>query len=191
MRNVGSILSAVAVVLAVGALVAALAVPGPAGPQGATGATGANGTNGTNGARGPQGPAGNGTLMVSFRDTAVTSISAACTQEAASTNITVPSAGTVVITASVTVFIQHTSGTSDNVEVYVGTSVPTEGACYWPDGQATVAASAASDNYIITVPVSVATPVSAAGTYYFPVGGSTGGTAWFTWDVGYIVFYPG
>lgn len=57
-RNVSTILSAVAVVLAAGALVASVALPGHAGPQGPAGPKGDPGANGANGATGPAGATG-------------------------------------------------------------------------------------------------------------------------------------
>jgi hypothetical protein len=112
MASVSMVLSVVAIVLA---LVLAFVLPGPAGvtgPEGATGATGApgsDGSNGSDGADGPMGPAGPGTLMNYSSDLNGPTIGGACTNYAdLDLNITVPSNGTIVVTALVLVHIDHT-----------------------------------------------------------------------------------
>lgn len=188
------ILSAVAVVLAAGALVAALAVPGPVGPQGPAGTGGANGTNGTDGARGPPGPTGSGTLMTSMAG-GLLALSSTCTNERPALNLTVPSKGNVTFTASVLVGIAHTSGTPDEVDVYVSLPAPF-GNCYLPSGVAVVPASASTDLYEISVPVATSWPVTAAGFESYAIAGiqssaSAASNAAFSAVSGYAVFYPG
>ncbi len=189
LKNVSLILSIVAVVLAAGALGAAVAIPGPAGPAGAKGATGANGTNGSTGARGPTGPAGNGTMMAHFIDFTSTTLGTTCTDTSQVATLRPSTRGNVTITASVVVQIAHTSGTEDQVQVLVSTSA--FGSCSDTAGIADVPASAATDTYIITVPVALSSPVSAAGVYAYWISGIATGTASITFATGYVVFYPG
>jgi len=188
MKNVSTILIAVAVVLAAGALVASLVITGPAGPTGATGAAGSNGTNGATGSTGPRGPQGNGTIMGGFHSLGSVAISNTCTDLPYSATITVPSAGTSVVTASVTIEVSHTNGAGDNVVVYATTAF---GSCSDTAGYAQVPAGQPTATYLITVPVVVNSPVSAAGTYTYTVSAATAGTAWIYLAIGNVVFYPG
>lgn len=123
MASVSMVLSVVAIVLA---LVLAFILPGPAGPSGEKGDTGAagsngsdgadgtDGSNGADGATGPQGPAGNGTLMNYSVDVNGPTIGSSCTNYAdLNLDITVPSNGTIVVTALVLAHIDHTLGTED------------------------------------------------------------------------------
>ncbi len=190
-RNMGMVLSVVAVVLALVAVGIAFAVPGPAGPQGATGA---NGTDGTNGTRGPTGATGPGALMSSFLG-GIISMTTGCTNEVQRANLTVPSKGNVTVTASVLVEISHSNGGLDEVDVYV-TLPPPDGNCFYLAGVAYVPSSAPTDLYEISVPVAMSWPVTAAGSYSYAIGGSqpaasATSNAAITRATGYGVFYPG
>lgn len=183
-KNVSLILSGIAVVLAAAALVAAVAIPGP------TGATGAAGATGNTGATGPRGPAGNNTLMARFISFGTITLGSSCVNASQSAVLKVPSGGNVTITASVTIQITHTAGTSDTIYVYVSTS--RFGACSDTAGFAAVPASAATDTYAITVPVAITSPVATAGTYSYTVGAlAFTSTATMYLATGYAVFYPG
>jgi len=115
-------------------------------------------------------------------------LGASCTNAPSTAILAVPSAGNVTITASVTVEISHTSGTSDFVSIYGSTS--RYGGCSDSAGYAFVASGEASGTFYVTVPVAFVSPVNAAGTFSYTIGAGTAGTAWFTLITGYAVFYP-
>ena len=122
--RMGAALGAVAVVLAAIALVVSFAIPGPAGQ---TGATGADGADGATGPRGPTGPAGPGTLMNSTMSapwfTGDLPI-VGCTN-IHSLDLTVPSAGTIVMTSTVHLWVDHTAGVTDSWSFHT-TDSPTD-----------------------------------------------------------------
>ncbi len=192
MKNVSTILSAMAVVLAAGALVASVAISGPVGPQGATGATGANGTNGapgadgTNGATGPAGPQGNGTIEASAFVLLTTGL-ASCTN-LESVSITVPAAGNVTFSATAVIYVEHATTTEDDVLLFAS---PQSATCYDSDGFISVPAAAPTGTYYYTAPLLDTFPVTAAGTYTFYVVGSCAqGTAVFSYGHLSAVFSP-
>lgn len=177
-------LSAVAVVIAILALILSLAVPGPTGAIGAPGATGAQGLQGPAGPTGPRGltgdvgspgpagPAGAGTLMNSTRSTPWQSGGlpiAGCTN-IHMVGLTVPSAGTVVMTSTVHVWIEHTTGTADTYSVHQTTDIAD---C--SDSSTTrirytfeVSNAAPTDGFMnLAGSVVTAIPVGSAGTYAF------------------------
>lgn len=116
-------------VLAVVALVIALTVPGPEGlsgpvgppgPLGPTGESGAQGPAGPEGPQGPPGPPGPGTLLASDSHLQSQPIGASCTTYIGPTvQLSVPAAGTVVVTAVVRLAIDHVLGTDDVAYVVV------------------------------------------------------------------------
>lgn len=128
-KGLGNILGIVAVVLAAIALVVSFVIPGPAGPAGANGADGVNGISGApgatgaTGATGPRGPAGPGTLMNASLATPYQSGGqplSGCTN-VLFVNLTIPSNGTVVVWASLHVWVEHTTGTLDRVGAEIRT----------------------------------------------------------------------
>ncbi len=116
-KGLGTILSVVAVVLAAVALVASIAIPGPTGPAGPAGTNGTNGANGATGATGPQGPAGPGTLMNSsvVQPYLTGGLPLVGCTNVVYANLTIPRPGTVVVTATLHVWIDHTTGTLDRL----------------------------------------------------------------------------
>lgn len=132
-NRVGQILNAMALLVAVAALTVSVAVPGPQGPAGATGSTGlqgpagTNGTNGTNGADGAQGPPGPGTIMAtsSAANYGQQVIGTCDHYTGAEVTITVPSAGTVMVTAVVDLAVYHTNGERDVYVLVVSNSSST------------------------------------------------------------------
>ncbi len=169
--SLGKWLSIGAIALAVVALVISVAVPGPTGPAGANGANGTDGATGPQGPIGPTGPAGPGTLMATNETGAKVSIGSACTTyTSAEVSITVPSAGEIVITASVMLDLSHTSGTRDIAFVVIQNNTSS---C--PDdpylGIMVVQSTLPTDTYWQSVSVQKNYTVSAAGTYTFYVNG--------------------
>lgn len=153
------ILSAVAVLLAAAALVVAFAVPGPMGPGGATGATGGTG---------PRGPAGNGTIQGSLFDRNETRlVNTNCTTDAgANVTLTVPTSGTVVLTAAIDFIIGHTTGTQDYIDMYGGTPA---NYCTYFRGEVYVTSSEPTGSYAPDGTLVASFPISGAGTYTFSV----------------------
>ncbi len=98
-RSIARRVSLGALVVSVMALAAALLVPGP------------------------QGPAGRETVMASNAYGGVQTIGSACTHySGAEVTIQVPSAGTVVVSATVGVGINHAAGAADEARIVVATS---------------------------------------------------------------------
>lgn len=203
-RNVSTILSAVAVVLAAGALVAALAIPGAMGPQGATGATGATGGTGpqgsagatgsqgpagADGTTGPQGPAGSGTIEAFHFDSNTTDINPTCTHyTGGDVNITVPGAGSVVVYVSVTIADPFTTGSSDLMYFYLGNTLTS---CTHVFATYDIPSAQPTANYFSVVAGIYSFGVSAAGTYTYSITGtSSTGSAKFYWAQLSAVFYP-
>ncbi len=109
-----SLLGIAALAIAVVALVVSFAIPGPVGPTGANGATGATGQ---------RGPAGAGTLMNYSMSAPWTSGGlplVGCTNVLI-VNLTVPSAGTIVISSTIHIWVDHTSGTEDLFTTQIAT----------------------------------------------------------------------
>ncbi len=179
--NVSLILSAIAVVLAAGALVVAFAVPGPTGPGGATGSTGATG---------PRGPAGNGTIQGSFYDYNETAmVMTNCTTDAgANVTLTVPTSGTVVLTAFENFIVGHTTGTYDAIDLAGGTPA---NYCMFFRGNVYVPANQPTGGYVLAGTLIVSLPIARAGTYTFSVSAvNYGGSAAFEYVSMSAVFYP-
>jgi hypothetical protein len=127
--------------------------------------------------------------MAHFLQLGSVTIGTGCTDSSVSASVAVPSRGNVTITASMVIEITHTSGTSDTVAVFGSTS--RFGDCSDTAGYAVVPASAASDNYYLSVPVALTSPVATSGTYTYTVAALTSGTAYIYFASGYVVFYPG
>lgn len=110
--GMSSILAIAALVLAVVALVVAGVFPGPIGPMGPAGT---NGATGATGATGPTGPAGAGTLMNYSQDDpwAVGGLPLVLCTNVLVLNLTVPRAGTIIVTSTTHLWIEHTAGTTD------------------------------------------------------------------------------
>ncbi len=164
-------LSVVALLLAVAAIALNLAIPGPAGPKGDTGAPGTNGTNGAPGPQGPTGPAGPGTLMAASTTTGTVTIEFACTHYTnAEVSLAVPGPGTIVVSATIMINLNHVSGTEDDGFFRVAPDTTT---CandpYMSIGD--VAGPEPSGSYWMTVPAELTSSVTASGTYTFYVNG--------------------
>lgn len=167
--NLGTILGIAALALAVIALVVAAVFPGPIGPAGTNGATGATGATGP---QGPAGAAGAGTLMNFTQADPWTSggLSLVGCTNVLVLNITVPRAGTVVVTMSAHLWIEHTAGTQDT---WIVNTIMTTSACgdsnssliawdgdissAWPSASLTNEGGSATNAF----------PVPAAGKYTF------------------------
>ncbi len=170
--NLGTILGIAALALAVIALVVAAVFPGPVGPAGTSGTNGATGQTGPTGPQGPAGAAGAGTLMNFTQADPWTSggLSLVGCTNVLILNITVPRAGTVVVTMSAHLWIEHATGTQDT---WIVNTIMTTSACgdsnssliawdgdipsAWPSSSLTNEGGSATNAF----------PVPAAGTYRF------------------------
>lgn len=210
-RNTSGLIATVAVVIAVAALALNVIHPGavgatgaqglpgsnggqgPTGPTGPRGATGANGSTGPTGrqggagANGSQGPPGPGSLVVTSRTSASTVIKSTCTDYAGGNlTITVPSAGTIVVSASVWILLNHTAGARNFAEIGIGNAT-SGGDCIYFDSitPADVPASAdtASYNYGLSPQLSFAVTAAGSYTYYIsglmPLGQNPGDFFWY------------
>ena len=178
---------------------------GPVGPKGDTGATGATGATGptgpagpqgptgATGPAGPQGPAGPGAIVVSSDFQTSMTIGASCTNYA-QVSLTVPTAGTFVVTAQVHVAIDHTNGVSDIWSINVGGSANDCGfwSRRWVDSVSPDASSYCCSDHSAFVQRTFAAGV--AGTYTFflngyMIGGQSGADQF---EFAYViaVFYP-
>src|SRR3990170_279496 len=98
-------------------------LPGATGPRGFPGAAGANGTDGTNGtdgATGPPGPAGPGTLA-NYSVVApwqAGGLALVGCSNVMTVDLTVPSAGYVVVIATVHVWVEHLAGNTDTWTIF-------------------------------------------------------------------------
>lgn len=130
--------SYVALAIAIVSLVLSVALPGTPGSPGATGATGP---------RGPAGPMGNGTIVVagSFSTAPIhQNASSLCTHLGGlNLSINVPGPGTILVTATVEIWMNHTAGYYDAVNVFLQTSSGTYPQC--GGGLAAVAVFKTSD----------------------------------------------
>ncbi len=179
--RVSMALSIVAIIVALAALAASLALPGPTGPAGATGATGPGG---------PPGPRGNGTLQAYLWDNTTTPISnLTCTHaQGANLTLSVPGAGTVIMSASVTVAVNHKSGTVDTVYLYAGTP-----SAYCSIQRASFNVTTSGTGvYVSTVSLIANYAIAGAGTYTFSLAANTspGTTASFLSASMSAVYYP-
>jgi hypothetical protein len=88
--------------------------------------TDCTGPEGPQGPQGPQGDPGPGAIIATDTSGSTTTIGATCTHyDNAEVTITVPSDGTIIVTAQMWVLISHTSGTQDLWLLAVGTT-PTD-----------------------------------------------------------------
>lgn len=150
---------------------------GPEGPQGETGAQGPQGLQGLQGSQGdigPQGPEGPQGLpgprtILTTSVTGVTrTIGPTCTHYSdAEITITVPSNGTIVVTAQMQIVINHTSGTSDRWLLAVGED-PTDCSSIREIWRGSITADAPSDSpiYRTGAPTRVFTVTPGTYTYY-------------------------
>ncbi len=111
------------------ALAVSVGIPGPVGPMGPiglpgiTGPAGPLGPTGATGPEGPQGPPGLGTLMAWDGNTGGQGLTSTCANFVGSAvTITVPGAGTVIVTASALIQIEHSTGIADVVRLFLDTS---------------------------------------------------------------------
>lgn len=139
-----------------------------------------------------QGP---GTVMTHRSRGGIMTIGATCTTyTGAELAIRVPGAGTVIVSATVGVGINHTFGVSDTARIVVSTSA-TDCALNNYTAFVSVPSSVMSDRFhYVTVPLLRAFPVSGAGTFTFYVNAvmDTGADATDRFDTASVVavFYP-
>jgi len=188
----GSLLTLIALGLAVAALVVAAAFPGPAGidgapgtngavgptgPRGATGATGpqgltgATGATGATGPQGPAGPPGPGAVTAVHAVRSMITVPASCTHyTGAEVTITVPSAGQVLVYATVEIRTGHTLGMTDEVDLYLRTTSTTcglDGTTMWTYHPA----EEATGLYFDAMPLMNTFNVATGGTFTYYVNG--------------------
>jgi hypothetical protein len=173
------ILGVVALALGATGLAIALTHAGPAGPAGNAGSTGGTGAPGPQGppgppgppgADGPQGPPGtpgpgaivNESSLVGFA-TYMNNTTCGSPPDGA-VNLTVSGPGVAVVTASVNVLIEHTSGVYDFADLYLSTNAT---ACQGVPHFATVASPLPTDFYYLSVTLVGSFNVTAAGTFPF------------------------
>ena len=166
--------------------------PGPQGPQGPKGDAGAPGAKGDAGApgakgdpcpstdpacRGPQGEQGDpgpSNLIASSVSGQTTTINSTCTNYLnGEVTITVPGPGKIAVDASTNVKLSHTSGTTDYLQLMIGTSTTDCADQYGayhrvPAGLPT---ETSSDRYQLNQPVMRVFTVAAAGTYTYYLNG--------------------
>lgn len=147
------------------------------------------------GPTGPTGPAGPGTIMAYAQVSGLTTVGAPCTNYAgAEVTITVPSAGTIVVTAMTRFILSHTTGTGDAVVLFVGT---TASSCLFPYAWVhEIPSSYPSDATTeVTGTVQAVFPVASAGTDTYYVNGQmyfgSDPDDRFVSDLTVAVFYPG
>ncbi|HKV90811.1 MAG TPA: hypothetical protein VJQ43_06430 [Thermoplasmata archaeon] len=195
------LLSVLAVILSAGALLATFAIPGPAGHNGAPGTSGAPGSPGTPGStgtpgiRGPPGPAGPGATIYSVRTPLTQPVGpgTGCVDYAgANLTFTAPSAGTVVLTASVQVQAAHYSaGNYSEFEAF-GTNI--SGSCISTGSYLIVDVGQSLDSYYATLALADQFNVSGPGVQSFFVTGFNANSGpdydWFESASVVAVFYP-
>ena len=147
--GVGKMLGPIALALALVALAVNFVVPGPQGAAGVDGTDGVNGTNGTNGPQGPTGPRGpagadgingiNGTdgatgpagpgTLANYSVVAPWQAGGlplfGCTN-VMTVDLTVPSAGYVVVIATVHVWVEHLAGNTDTWTIFESATGPAD-----------------------------------------------------------------
>jgi hypothetical protein len=104
---------------------------GPQGPQGARGTTGQNGTPGVGGTQGPAGPGSLIASSTSFPYVVFYASTGCWNTTPPQVNSTVPSSGTVAVQADFVASWGHSSGVSDELEVFVSNSLACSGAPYY------------------------------------------------------------
>ncbi|HEV2520612.1 MAG TPA: hypothetical protein VGX00_08395 [Thermoplasmata archaeon] len=207
--TVGLVLGVVALVLGGSALGIALSgsghagatgAAGPAGatgPQGSAGSNGANGVNGVNGTNGAPGAAGPGAVVAQVTSLGTTDLTPNCTYyKGANVSINAPGPGEMVVTATITVAMFHTTGYGIN---FFASLWNTTGRCA-PSGpsfvQGGLVGALPTGPYYQNLGLVQAFSVKAAGTYTVAVIGTatyTAGstdTAAFFWGGVTAVFYP-
>ncbi len=178
-------LSIIALGAGIAALVVSLGVPGPVGPEGLQGPTGPDGMDGAAGPTGPEGPAGltgatgpagavgsqgppgPGSLMAWSEAPIGLALNTSCQQvPGAEVTMELPGPGTVVVTSTVMIRLEHSFG--------VGTQVALDHATITADctfdlwrTYMSVANDEPAGQYILTVFVQEPFSISAGGTYSF------------------------
>jgi Collagen triple helix repeat (20 copies) len=209
------VLSVVALVLAGSAMGLSFARSGPAGPAGSNGATGATGAPGSTGATGPTGsqgpagatgpsgpagatgptgPAGPGAVVVqASTSSTVRSNNVTCgNYTGAQVTFTVSQPGTVVVTSTVVLSLQHSSVTHDAYgRIVLGQSTTD---CSGAFAAAYVQASSAVGLYVDTISLVRSFAISTGGTYSYYVNGIdvSSGTDYVEFDSATVVgvYYP-
>ena len=197
MSSVALTLGAVAVAIA---LIGVAVFPGPAGTNGQTGAAGPQGVEGAQGPAGPTGPAGDqgppgkGTLMATNVSRATTTIEASCTHYAdAEVTITVPSAGVIVVSSVVQLYIYHAIGIRDSWYVIHGVGPSDCGS--WSQASVGSVPSNVDTEAFLRESVFVQTTFSVtSGTFTYYVNGfmisGQDPNDWFWFSNTVAVFYP-
>jgi len=152
---------------AVWALLASQGATGNPGARGADGAMGLQGLQGPTGSQGPQGPTGPAAISTGGGVIKNRAVSTYCTNELQQSITVTPAApaGRLVVTGWMRITVAHTNTLLDRGSVYPSASNVTDcgsdsGRSYW-----SVAASAPTDTYEITVPIHQVYSVNFAGTY--------------------------
>ena len=166
--GLSSVLAIAALALAVIALVVAAVFPGPVGPAGANGA---NGATGATGPQGPTGPAGAGTLMNYTQSDpwVLGGLAISGCQNVLVLNLTVPRAGTIIVTQTAHLWIEHTAGTTDTwiVNTAMPTSLCTDSNTSLVAWDGDIPSTWGSGTVNEAGSVTNAFPVGGAGTYTF------------------------
>jgi len=186
--QVALILGVVALALGGAGLAIALTHAGPAGPTGPTGNTGTTGL---------QGPPGPGATVEQNFNAGTTTIAGVCTYyEGSNLSFNVTTPGTFVLSASVTLYLYHTSGYSPYEKISLtnasGSSCSQTGDLY---AVPSLASGEPTGYYLPTVSVVQSFVVGSAGTYTFGLAGiAAGGGSGDFCDFYYAgvvgVFYP-
>ncbi len=126
---------------------------------------------GAQGPQGLQGPQGNGTIMASDTQQGGQLIGSSCTHYTGSEiTITVPSGGKIVITATVTIQVEHSLNVRDTVQLFLGGTISdcTTDAYYaaWR-----IDSNLPDSTHHFPTPLQETFTVSTAGTYTFYLNG--------------------
>lgn len=169
-------LSLASILLSIGAIGVALTSSGPVGPGGPAGPqgplglqgdTGSSGPIGQTGPTGPPGPPGPGSLMAFNSLQAGQSIGTLCaTYVGLSLQITVPTSGTIVLTASIRLAVDHVSGIDDIVYLVVANTT-TDCTFSATTGVVVLPAQEPAGGYSESVTVLTSFPAPSANTYSF------------------------
>jgi hypothetical protein len=158
------------------------------------------GAPGAIGLQGPTGAAGSGIFASgsSAANTYFTTLGVCVNYQGATVTVNAPAAGTVMVTANAQMLLFHTSGTTDEFELAIGSN-PADCGYMLVDITWETPSSfpSFSSNYqTFTVTRSFSVPAAGSYTYYLTGVKITGGTDSgsqdnFNWAYLYAVFYPG
>ncbi len=172
-------------------MVVAVVVPGP---QGDVGPVGTQGDVGPIGAQGPQGLSGPGAIIETGGSGDITPMESVCTHYSyAEVTISVPSNGTIIVTAQIQVLINHTYGVEDSWRLVVGES-PTDCATSLERWRGSITDNSTADANADRTGAPMRVFTVTAGTYtyyangYMVTGQDSGDVFWVCHMV--AVFYP-